>query len=161
MVIDSKLHKGMTNERVSERYRDILRLEVLPVMDARAESDFIRSSSTCDESLDVETLRTYIRLGHVKASGIYSYDDERVGTFFYSVIAEISGDKTFLVVGIGADDKTANRPVYSRLMSSVVKLAKDSGCQWIKAGSTRSGVIRMLLECGMTPVRVDFCMKVK
>lgn len=160
-MFDSKLHSSMKNSRASERYRDILRMEVLPVMDARAESDFLRSAGTVDDSLDVEVLRECIRLGHIKANGIFSVGDERVGTFFYSVLTEISGDKSLMIVGIGAGDKSDETPVYERLIDAVFLLAKKENCRWLKAGSTRSGVIRLLLARGMTPVRVDFCMEVK
>lgn len=161
MLLDGKVHSAMKNAHTAERYSDILRLEVLPAMDARAESDFQQSAFTHDETVDVDILREGIRFGYIKADGIYSVGDERVGTFFYSILHSETGEKTLLIVGIGAEWADGERPVHARLMSAVIKLAKKEDCRWIKAGSTRSGVIRMLLDSGMTPVRVDFCMEVK
>lgn len=161
MTIDSKLHEGMTNPRVSERYRKFLRLEVLPVMDARAESDFVMSANSCSDEIDVEILRQYVGSGLIKASGIFTYEDERVGTFFYSVLPEVTGGKSLMAVGLGAEQGEGNPSIYGRIYDAVMELAKAEGCKWIKTGSTRLGAIKMLLEYGMTPVRVDFCMEVK
>lgn len=157
MVIDSKLHKNMTNPRMAELYRKMLHIEVLPAMDARAESDF--SLNSADDG-DVSVLKNYIAMGAIKASGIFTYEDVRVGSFFYSVLTDNSGEKTLMAVGVGASWNPDVGPIYERLMDAVIELAKKEGCRWIKAGSTRAGVIRMLLSKGATPVRVEFCMEV-
>lgn len=160
MVIDSVLHKSLFCPGMTERYRNQLRLEVLPVMDARAESDYSLGSGVWSEDNDADVLKKYIETGAIKASGIFTYEDERVGTFFYSIFSEKTGDKTLLAVGVGASWNPAVGAVYERIMDAVIKLAKDSGCRWIRAGSTRSSVIRMMLAKGATPVRVEFCMEV-
>jgi hypothetical protein len=144
-----------------ELRRNVLRIKVLPAMDYAAERDISICPGFDTDDIDVEILREYIFLGRVKASGIYTYDDERVGTFFYSVFTDISGDKTLMAVGVGSHRNADSEPVYSRLMDAVIELAKEEGCRWIKAGSTRLGAIRMMLEKGATPVRVEFCLEVK
>jgi hypothetical protein len=144
-----------------ELHRNVLRIKVLPAMDYAAERDISICPGFDTDDIDVEILREYIFLGRVKTSGIYTYDDERVGTFFYSVFTDFSGDKTLMAVGVGSRRNADSEPVYSRLMDAVIELAKEEGCRWIKAGSTRLGAIRMMLEKGATPVRVEFCLEVK
>lgn len=161
MVIDSKIHNCMGKPACEELRRSVLRLKVLPVMDIAAERDFSLSAGFDDDNFDVEFLREYVLMGRVKASGIYTYNDERVGTFFYSVFTDSEGEKTLLVVGVGSKQNVDSEPVYERLIDAVIELAKEEGCRWLKAGSTRLGAIRMMLKKGATPIRVDFCMEVK
>ena len=161
MIIDSKTPDYMGNPVMEELRRSVLRLKVLPVMDFAAERDISICPGFDTDDLDVDILREYISLGSIKASGIYTYEDERVGSFFYSVFTDISGDKTLMAVGVGSSKNADSEPIYSRLMDAGIELAKEEGCRWIKAGSTRLGAIRMMLKKGATPVRVEFCLEVK
>lgn len=162
MLLDDKSYPATKNKVIAKHYKDMISLRVLPRMDEQAERDFtVSMGGNFGDDEDLEILREGINCGFIKASGIYRHEDERVGTFFWSVLHGKTGDKTLLIVGVGAEKKPDGRPIYAQLMKMAVDLAKGEGCRWIKTGSTRSGAIRQMLEFGATPVRVDFCMEVK
>lgn len=136
--------------------RRFLSMRVLPAMDARAEADWVRSAGYLSDEEDVRLMKEYIAKGAFKASGIHAYDGERVGTFFYSLVEEVPGEKTFFILGVGAEGRESDGSLYRGIMDAAYELAKREGCVRMRAGSSRPGAIREMLAWGAVPVRVEF-----
>ncbi len=144
----------------AERMKEVVRLEVLPVLDERAENDYSRSCYACSEEFDVNVLRFSVESGALKASGVFREDVgaegvERIGTFFWCIAVAPDGEKTLFVVGLTLE--VEGETYYSRVLDLVDEMASAEGCRWVKFGSGRPGIVRALMARGYMPVFVDFC----
>ena len=161
MTFDFGVHNAMKNEKLAKLHTNFVVLKVLPALDEDGVKDYLTANREVGDERDLPIVREAIKNGVIRASGVYVRNDERVGSLFYTVIPDDSGDKTLLVIGIGAHRNDADAHIYEGIVDAAQVLAKQEGCRWLRAGSTRLGAIRQLLAKGATPVRVEFCMEVK
>lgn len=159
-MIEFGTPRVVNRPKEAARMKEVVRFEVLPALDVRAETDFARSCFACSDAFDVGVLRYSVESGTLKASGVYredveSNDGERIGTFFWSIATGPDGVKTLFVVGLSLE--VDGETYYSRVLDLIDEMAHGEGCRWVKFGSGRPGIVRALLARGYLPVFVDFC----
>lgn len=141
-------------KRLSHVYLELVRF------DERAKADFskIPQPDIDEQLLDMEQLAGLERMGVAAVV----FKEKRVGTFAYSVLP-LYGEQTLWIVGVSADSDALpdGEFLFPELGDEIRRLAKEHGCRWVRADTSRPGVFAMLTKLGFLPGMVQLYYEIK